>query len=67
MSVELKVFHEEGKTFLAVGYIERDLTADLEFHAIRADGEEEWFWEYSDALNFISEGLRKPRGWTLED
>lgn len=67
MTVEIKEFRENGKTFLAVGYIERDRYADVEFRAIRADGKEQWFWEYSDALDFIAEGLKKPTHWTLEN
>lgn len=67
MSVELKEFKENDKTFLAVGYIEEDHRADLKWRAFRASGENEWFWEYYEALNFIAEGLKKPTGWTLED
>lgn len=68
MTVELKEFRENGKTFLAVGYIDYDRNAHLNFYAVRADGKENWFSKYEDALAFIAVGIKKPTPtWTLEN
>lgn len=64
MSVELTTYNAGKSTFLAVGaihdagYIRSD---ELQYHAERADGKEMWTDSYSEALDFISEGLGKPR------
>lgn len=65
MSVELTTYNEGNSTFLAVGAIHDAgycrAHDELQYHAERADGKEMWTDSYSEALDFISEGLGKPR------
>lgn len=67
MSVELKEFKENGKTFLAVGYVEYKEYLDYPYHAVQANGAESWFNDYNKALNWIAQGLNRPKLWTTGD
>lgn len=65
MTVQLTTFNDGKNTYLAVGRI-NDKGAgcahdELRYYAARADGEEFWTDSYAEALEFISEGLDKPR------
>lgn len=65
MSVELTTFNDGQNTYLAVGRIHNNGFGrghdELQYHAERADGKEMWTDHYNEALDFISEGLGKPR------
>lgn len=65
MSVELTTFNDGKNTYLAVGRINDKgfgrAHDELQYHAERADGKEMWTDNYNEALDFISEGLGKPR------
>lgn len=65
MSVELKTYSDNNKTYLAVGFIE-DRTGtcmadEKPYKAYRADGDHEYFFNHSEALEFISVGLEPPK------
>lgn len=67
MRVQFKEFNHKGITFLATGFICYNNNTDLPYVAQRADGKEEYFHSYNEALEFIGEGLNKPTGWTIGD
>lgn len=66
MTVQLKEYTHEGKTFLATGFVSYNNELDFPYHARRADGEESWFTSYHEAVDFIGEGLIKPQNWVVK-